>query len=507
MCVPVGVQALAASLAASEAIPGRANAGCMLLFKQAVLHSTLGAADAAALYLFASNTIIPVVRAANKTTRTLQKLYSSVADWTKPTGAALDAASWHVAKGREQDGLLTYGGGTDGAKLGACALVHIARQRPCRLVAWQLHGFLVRCLCESCSNGTARILARNHRCNRTALCARLFCGAHVATKMSLLENSSTLRLDVLAAQVLVLVDGEGPIPAAELPCARHLFVTCIRDLDRTYAATLPAAKRGAHDFVTRVTELVRAKDKGHVAGHRYSLVDTAAGVPLASATPASKLAAATSLSAQALVGQLWCDAQQQMAAERRRCSAKYAQCAVQGVDASSSAAAAPEAVAGQRRQEESAEGNDATHASEAAAAEHGGAAPESGAGRADDAAPEKQRRADDAGADAADASDPAREADATAAPAAPDASGSEAPAEAVRGGDGAAEHWRHPHGQARMEIVAQTPSKKWVVAKWALANELLHIDDSVARDSAALAAAGKNAMSMVDSHYPGALGL
>jgi hypothetical protein len=58
-----------------------------------------------------------------------------------------------------------------------------------------------------------------------------------------------------------------------------------------------------------------------------------------------------------------------------------------------------------------------------------------------------------------------------------------------------------------MEIVAQTPSKKWVVARWALGCELLHVDDTAARDSSSLVAAARNANGMVESHFPGMLGM
>lgn len=137
-----GIQALASSLAVSEVVPGRTNTGCMILFKQALLHTTLPANDTAALYLFASNTIIPVTRAENKTTRTLHKLYSNVTDWGRARGAVLSSSAWHVATGAEHEGLLTFGG-DGGARPGACPVVHVHDYEPSRVVAWQLLGFQV----------------------------------------------------------------------------------------------------------------------------------------------------------------------------------------------------------------------------------------------------------------------------------------------------------------------------------------------------------------------------
>jgi hypothetical protein len=140
--LPAGIQALAATLAVSEVVPGRTNTGCMILFKQALLHTTLPANDTAALYLFASNTIIPVTRAENKTTRTLHKLYNNVADWGRARGAVLSSSSWHMATGAEHEGLLTFGG-DGGTRLGACPVVYVHNHEPSRVVAWQLLGFQV----------------------------------------------------------------------------------------------------------------------------------------------------------------------------------------------------------------------------------------------------------------------------------------------------------------------------------------------------------------------------
>ena len=146
-CEHAGVQALLASLAASEAVPGRRTVGVMLLHKHAVLHTNLDAADAAALYLFASSTVIPVTRAENKTTRPLQQLYQNVTDWGKTADSALAGAAWHMAKGSEHAGLLTYGA-EGSSRPGMCPLLYTSAGDACRLVAWQHAGFQVR-LCRT----------------------------------------------------------------------------------------------------------------------------------------------------------------------------------------------------------------------------------------------------------------------------------------------------------------------------------------------------------------------
>jgi hypothetical protein len=113
----------------------------MLLYKQALLHSSLSAADTASMYLLASMTIIPVVRAENKTTRALHKIYSSVADWSKHSHTLLEAAMWHVSAAKGAEGLLTHG--QDATALGQCPLVYSDGSQPCRLIAWQQVGFVV----------------------------------------------------------------------------------------------------------------------------------------------------------------------------------------------------------------------------------------------------------------------------------------------------------------------------------------------------------------------------
>ena len=138
-----GIQSLTAALKVTQVLPGRDTLGVMLTFKQAVLHTTLGAGDSEALYLFASRTTIPATRAENKTTRPLQKLYSSVADWGSVSQRVLDAAAWHVAAGGDLEGIITYGG-EPSARCGHCPLLFEARERACRLVAWQHAGFQAR---------------------------------------------------------------------------------------------------------------------------------------------------------------------------------------------------------------------------------------------------------------------------------------------------------------------------------------------------------------------------
>jgi hypothetical protein len=123
--------------------------GCMLLFKAALLHTTLSAEDTTALYLFASRNIIPVTRVENKTTRTFQKLYAGVADWGKPAGAILDPSAWSMAAGPEQQGFLFCdhcGSQTEGRAMtsGGCPEVYLDDGEPARLVVWQTQGLLVR---------------------------------------------------------------------------------------------------------------------------------------------------------------------------------------------------------------------------------------------------------------------------------------------------------------------------------------------------------------------------
>ena len=291
-----------------------------------------------------------------------------------------------------------------------------------------------------------------------------------------------------AVQVLAPIEGDTPLPAPELPCARHLFLTCLKDLDRTFAPSMPVHKRTRHNFLNRVVEAVRAKDKGHIMGHRYALVDTAAGAPLATATPRRKLAAATSESAQAVLSQLWCDAQQQAAAERRAARA--------GACATAQAAGSMEPESQQAGAAAVSDGAQEAVQGECSAEQQ---APEQ-AGCTADAAPaaadEPQADAShDAGADAstADAGQSAGQ------------QASAAPVPQDRRAGARSPDSRQP--PMHMEVVAQTPSKKWLLAQWMLHSEFLHIDDSGARDSTSIAAATRNARSMVDAHFPGAVGV
>ena len=174
MCHCAGLLALGSAVAVSEALPGRRTAGCMLLYKQALLHSTLSASDTEALYMFASQAIIPVTRAENKTTRTLQKLYSNLTDWSRGDISALHAASWRVATGKEQEGLLTHGS-ESAAKLGECPQVFLQQSGASRLVAWQSEGFLVRtCQCDSvcaiCKQACCRAPLNVHSCSSKRSC-------------------------------------------------------------------------------------------------------------------------------------------------------------------------------------------------------------------------------------------------------------------------------------------------------------------------------------------------
>jgi hypothetical protein len=114
----------------------------MLAFKQAVLHSTLSAKDSEALYLLASKTIIPATRAENKTTRTLHKIYTSVADWAVNSQRILDPASWRVCPAGDLEGCITCNY-QDSTGNGLCPLLYEQGRHPCRLTAWQTSGFQV----------------------------------------------------------------------------------------------------------------------------------------------------------------------------------------------------------------------------------------------------------------------------------------------------------------------------------------------------------------------------
>jgi hypothetical protein len=114
----------------------------MLAYKQDLLHSTLSAQDSEALYLLASRTVIPATRVENKTTRTLHKIYSSVADWGSNCQQILDPAAWIVCATGDLEGCITCCHEGSSGK-GICPLLYEQRRNPCRLIAWQRSGFQV----------------------------------------------------------------------------------------------------------------------------------------------------------------------------------------------------------------------------------------------------------------------------------------------------------------------------------------------------------------------------
>ena len=141
-----GVQAIAAALSATSPVQERSALGCMITYKEALLHTTLSAEDAAALYLFASRNVIPVTRAENKTTRTFHRLYAGVKDWGKRAGAILDPAAWSMAATPEHMGFLfceQCGVPMEAGTSGGCPELYLQHGKPARLVVWQQQGFMV----------------------------------------------------------------------------------------------------------------------------------------------------------------------------------------------------------------------------------------------------------------------------------------------------------------------------------------------------------------------------
>jgi hypothetical protein len=268
----------------------------------------------------------------------------------------------------------------------------------------------------------------------------------------------------LELQIVVLVNGEGELHSGELAAARHLFLSLLADLSRTYRLNALTARKPGHGFVGHVAELVRAQQKGHVSGHRYTLTDNSAGTPLCTSTPAVKLSTATSTSAQAVASQLWCDAQQHMEGCEEQRQAVHEEVKVLGNGAANT--------------------DDEQSPSQAAA---GGS-------------PQQCAEVGDRGV-ACSATERRQNPNPMASPLAH--YGDEAEKDRAEG-----QKSRCPWGSARMEIAAYTPGKKWVVANWALGCEFLHIADSAAtRSSTTLATATRNALSMLDNNFPGVMGM
>lgn len=122
----------------------------MATFKETLLHSTLSGADTTALYLFLSRNAIPVTRTENKTTKTLQKLYTGVTEWTRDDANVLDPAAWAVSSTAEHSGLVlcncpeTAVEPAPGPSTSGCPALYLESGEACRLVVWQTQGFQVR---------------------------------------------------------------------------------------------------------------------------------------------------------------------------------------------------------------------------------------------------------------------------------------------------------------------------------------------------------------------------
>lgn len=159
------LQSFMAALAATSALPNRTTMGCMATFKETLLHSTLSASDTTALYLFLSRNAIPVTRTENKTTKTLQKLYTGVTEWTRDDANILDPAAWALTSTAEHHGLVLCvcpGAAMEpgpGPSTAGCPVLYLQGGEPCRLVVWQNQGFQVRSA-PTCT--TAAAACRSH---------------------------------------------------------------------------------------------------------------------------------------------------------------------------------------------------------------------------------------------------------------------------------------------------------------------------------------------------------
>lgn len=269
-----------------------------------------------------------------------------------------------------------------------------------------------------------------------------------------------------AVQIFVLVHGENGVHSGELAAARRLFLALLADLDRTFHSVIPDAKKVKNCFLHHASKLVSDQAKGHIAGDRYTLTDSAAALPLCTSTPASKLAASKSLTAQAVAAQLWSDVQDHMAVAPGRRSG----------DAD---VPPPPPLPPPPRAPSSGLGATGSHLSAAARSSSQG---------------------DDSGDNRAASTDAARRASSPSPPPPPPSSRArKADVKRTAAGGGG--------GRQRLEVAALTPDKRWVAARWAMGAELLHVDDAATGDSAALAAAWKNANSLLDNHFPGVMGI
>jgi hypothetical protein len=242
-------------------------------------------------------------------------------------------------------------------------------------------------------------------------------------------------------QVLLLIDGEPPLAHGELVSLRTLVLSTLRALDGTVQPSVTGQAQ-PHAFVSRVATVVKAREKGHIHGHRYCMTDTACAAALCQGTPLSKLTSATAASSQAALSALWLDCEHRRVAEPAIAASVYPDLHPAGDSVSQPA--------------------------------HRASGPAHGTGLSD--------TRDAAGSAAVSPQGPA------------------IPVSTWPGKtDDAA--------SVRMEVAAQTPQRRWVYGKWALGSELLHADETVARDIGSLPSAARNALGMASTYFPGSLGL
>ena len=246
----------------------------------------------------------------------------------------------------------------------------------------------------------------------------------------------------MCLQVLLAVAGEQHFHMGEFELIRTQFVRLLADVERQLAPLLPSPRQG---LVSAISAEVRVHEKGHIQGHRYTLIDNASEVPICASTPTPKLLSATSQTCQAVLSLAWQDCQQHMAADAARCARRDARAQrLPAVD------------------------------------ETGGTAGEATCSGTGEELPETNnagQRGEGTG----------------------DAEGRHG----AGGGDGPG-GWREPQ---RMEMLAQAPNRKWVQARVSLCSELLHIDDVSSKDTNSLASANRNVQSMLSTYFPGVLGL
>lgn len=329
-------------------------------------------------------------------------------------------------------------------------------------------------------------------------------------------------------QISLLVAGEQPIHSAELPATRNHIIRALSDLERALAPALPFPRSG---FIGTLAAEIRMHEKGHIQGHRYALVDGAGSAAACAGTPLTKLQTATSTTCQATLSLVWHDCQRHLAMERARRrrelhldarggAADCAEAPGEGAAATAAAGEGAAALPGGGGSEEAAVSCGAAGDAEAERGEAARESPSPGDGASE--AAEAEAKAGGAAGDGRDQAEglAGEEAVATGGAAGEaQASGGGALAEisgATGGGQQAAEVRAEGAVAAvacagdpavRMEMLAQAPNRKWIVAKWALGGELVHADDVATRDRNSLASAHRNVQGMLSNSFPGVLGL